>query len=93
MEMTRYMALILPMDATLPLLNCPHDRDLHFTCVNARPRSSCVVVDLETVICGALLVEDYGAPLSNEYIVIKEIDADLWWRMKLMELAQKVNFA
>lgn len=73
-----HLALILPMDNPVPLLNRGRDRDLQFTRVIARPRSSCVLVDVETVVRGALIVRDYS---------------DLWWRMKSIKLAQKVAFA
>lgn len=92
-DRTHHLALIWPMDHPVPLLNRGRDRDLRFTRVVARLRSSCVLVDIETIVRGALLVKDYASQFPDEHIVLDVIDADLWWRMKEIKLAQKVAFA
>ena len=84
------LALVLPFDNRIPLLNRGRDRDLRFTRVISRPRSTCVVIDVETIIRGALIVEDYGADLGNSFIIVDVVDADMWWRMKSVKLAYKV---
>ena len=80
------------MDNPVPLLNRGRDRDLRFTRVVARPRSTCVLVDVETIVRGALLVRDYSSQHPDEHIVLDVIDTDLWWQMKSIKLAQKVAF-
>ncbi|KAF8971925.1 hypothetical protein BDZ97DRAFT_1901552 [Flammula alnicola] len=94
-DQTHYLALIMPMDVPVPRSdsNRGRDRDLRFTRVISRPRSAAVVVDIEAILRGALLVKDVGAELPGEHIVLEVIDPDLWWRMKSIKLANKVDFA
>ena len=88
-----YMALVHPMDNPVPLSDRGRDRALRFTRVVARARSTCVVVELATIVQGTLLVKNYDAQIPNsEYIVLDVIDADMWWRMKSISLAHKVAF-
>lgn len=90
------MALVLPMD--IPIIqsenvNRKSDQDLRLKRIQARPRSGAVVIDLDSIVRGALLVKAYGAQYDDEYIVVDAIDADMWWRMKTIKLARsKVNF-
>jgi len=73
-----YMALVLPFDRPIPLLNRQRDKDLRLTRVRSRKRSESAVVDTETIIRGALLTEEYDYP--DEYFVLDAIDDDFWWR-------------
>jgi len=84
-----YMALILPFDRPIPLLNRRRDNDLRLTRVRSRKRSESAVVDTETIIRGALLTEEYDHP--GEHFVVDAIDDDFWWRMKSVKLAQNIN--
>jgi hypothetical protein len=83
------MALILPMDRPTLLLNRTRDRTLRLTRVRSRTRQGSIVVDAETIICGALLTSEHDSP--GEFFVLDTIDDDLWWRMKSVKLAQNVN--
>lgn len=95
-QSTYKMALVLPMD--IPIIqsenvNRKSDQDLRLKRIQARPRSGAVVIDLDSIVRGALLVKAYGAQYDDEYIVVDAIDADMWWRMKTIKLARsKVNF-
>jgi hypothetical protein len=84
-----YMALVLPFNRPISLLNRRRDKDLRLTRVRSRKRSESVVVDTETIIRGALLTEEYDHP--DEYFVLDAIDDDFWWRMKSVSLAQNIN--
>lgn len=84
-----YMALILPFDRPISLLNRRRDKDLRLTRVRSRKRSESAVVDTETIIREALLTEVYDHP--DEYFVLDVIDDDFWWRMKSVSLAQNIN--
>ena len=83
------MALILPFDRPIPLLNQWRDKDLHLTCVRSCKRSESAVVDTEAIICRALLTQEYDHP--DEYFVLDAINDDFWWRMKSVSLAQNIN--
>lgn len=87
-----HMALILPFDNPVPNTGRGRDRKLRFTRIAARGRSSCVIVDMEKIIRGALVVKCYGAQLENEFIVLDTVDADIWWRMKSIKLAHNIAF-
>jgi hypothetical protein len=84
-----YMALILPFDRPIPLLNRRRDKDLRLTRVRSRKRLESAVVDTETIIRGALLTQEYDHP--DEYFVLDAVDDDFWWRMKSVSLAQNIN--
>ncbi|KIM45701.1 hypothetical protein M413DRAFT_430427 [Hebeloma cylindrosporum] len=84
-----YMALIIPFDRTVPLLNRKQDKALRLTRVRSRRRSESVVVDTEAIIRGALLIKDDDS--VDESLVLEAIDDDFWWRMKSVKLAQNVN--
>lgn len=91
---TYQRALILPMDVPVPVQGRVRDRKLRFRRVIARPYSRSVLIDINTIIRGALLVKDYGAPLETSksgHIVVESIDADIWWRMKTINLAHNVQ--
>ena len=88
-EKEYYMALILPFDRPIPLLNRRRDKDLRLTRVRSRKKSESAVVDTETIIRGALLTQEYDHP--DEYFVLDAVDDDFWWRMKSVSLAQNIN--
>ncbi|KJA13371.1 hypothetical protein HYPSUDRAFT_151670 [Hypholoma sublateritium FD-334 SS-4] len=91
-EQTFNLALVLPLDGKIPLLNRGRDQDLRFTRIISRPRSASVVIDIDTIVRGALVVKDHGAELPNSHIVLDVIDSDFWLRMKSIKLAHNVNF-
>lgn len=82
------------MDNPVPNEGRKRDEDLRLSRVVARPRAECVVVDMETIIRGALLVRNYSSQYSNEYIILETVDPDMWWRMKSIQgnLAHNVTF-
>lgn len=86
-----FTALILPMD----LPPSPHyrtrNRDLRFTHVRARQRAFSVFISVESIVRGALLVEDFGAEYGDEYLVIDVVDSDMWLRLKMLGFVQRVN--
>jgi len=84
-----YMALIIPFDRPVPLLNRQRDKDLRLKRVRSRRSSESVVVDTETIIRGALLTREDDS--IDESLVLEAIDDDFWWRMKSVKLAQNVN--
>lgn len=84
-----YMALVLPFDQPIPLLNQWRDNNLQLTRVWSHKQSESAVVDTETIIHKALLTEEYDHP--GEHFVVDAIDNDFWWRMKLVKLAQNIN--
>jgi len=84
-----YMALIIPFDHPVPLLNRQRDKDLRLKHVQSHRRSESVVVDTETIIRGALLMREDDS--VDESLVLEAINDDFWWRMKSVKLAQNVN--
>lgn len=90
-EKPYYLALVTPFDAVPSLFNRKRDGDLRLTRVRARPRSEAVIISTESIVRGGLLVEDFGSPIDGEHLVIDFIDGDMWWRMKHLTLARKVN--
>ena len=85
----RYMALVIPFDHPVPLLNRQKDKNLQLKCVHSRRRSESVVIDTETIIRGALLFKEDDS--IDESLVLEAIDDDFWWRIKSVKLAQNVN--
>lgn len=86
------LALVLPMDAQVPTSHRARDRDLRFTRIFARPMAAAVVIDVRSISRGALLIKDYGVKDSRTFIVVDVIDADMWWRMKSINLEHNVQF-
>ena len=88
-------ALILPLDERLRYDRRlqESDRALRLTRVRARPREGSVVVTVESILRGALVVQDLEATQKDEYLVIEAVDEDLWWRMKDLprELQERAN--
>lgn len=88
------LALILPMDVPPPLAGRSRDAALRFTRVLARPYSKSAIIDINTIVRGALLVREYGACFEiahTSHIVVDTIDADMWWRLKSIQLERHVN--
>ena len=46
------------------------------------------MVDTESIICGALLTQEYHHP--DEYFILDAVDDDFWRRMKSVSLAQNM---
>lgn len=93
-EKTHQLVLILPMDVPTPLANQVRDTTLRFTRILARPYSRSVIVNIDTLVRGALLVPEYGAPFEiahTSHIVVDTIDADMWWRIKSIQLEHHVK--
>lgn len=74
------MALIQPCDA--PIQNRPlKDRLLGLWRVRAQPRHKSEFIFTESIIRGALLLEDRSQP--GDFLVVDSIDTDMFLRMKL----------
>lgn len=74
------MALIQPCDA--PIQNRPlKDRLLGLWRVRAQPRHKSEFIFTESIIRGALLLEDRSQP--GDFLVVNSIDTDMFLRMKL----------
>jgi hypothetical protein len=84
-------ALIQPMDLPPSSHHRTRNRDLRFTHVRARQRSLSVFISVESIVRGALLVEDFGAEYGDEYLVIDVVDSDMWLWLKTLALVQRVN--
>jgi len=80
------MALVIPLDVTLPrvVINRHRDKQLWLTQVRARPRASAVVINTQAIIRGGLLVKDRSSPM--DYLVVEFVDEDMWTRLKLTQL-------
>ncbi|KAF9559092.1 hypothetical protein CPC08DRAFT_638151, partial [Agrocybe pediades] len=90
---TYHLALILPMDKNIPVLNRRRDTDLRFTRVRSRPRSEAIVINTTMIVRGALLAPAFGSDTNDEYIVMEVVDDDLWYRVRTdqIKLAYNVN--
>jgi len=80
------IALVHPFDAPVGLRLCK-DKYLHFWRVRQRPAASSEFVFVQSIIRGALLVEDAGYP--GTHIVIDTIDSDMFLRVKELFPAQQ----
>jgi len=73
------MALILPLDIPLPASRSfKDDFDLQITHVWARKRQDSAIISLESIVQGALLLEDDSPGCEGDYIVMSVIDQDMW---------------
>jgi hypothetical protein len=88
---THYVALVLPFDETPDRQHRERDEALRFTRVQARHRSKATLIHVESIVRGAVLVKDFEAEHNDEYIIMDVVDADLWWRMKSVSIAQHVR--
>lgn len=86
-----HVALVLPFDETPDRQHHERDEALHFTRVQARHRSKATFIHVQSIVRGAILVKDFEAEHGDEYIVMDVLDADLWWRMKSVSIAQHVK--
>jgi hypothetical protein len=74
-----HFALIHPFDAhTGPL--CQKDKDLNFYRVREKNQNSSEFVSVNSIIRGALLVDDSGK--EGDKLVVDIIDTDMFLRMK-----------
>jgi hypothetical protein len=80
---TQYsMALIHPYDALPGTINQQRDREFRFHKLKAKPRASSEFILVESIVRGALVVEDYGT--EGHFLVVDVVDADMWFRVKGM---------
>lgn len=86
-------ALALPLDAAPAAgpTRRSRDRDLRLIRLQPRARSAAVLIDVNTIIRGGLLAEDYESN-SEERIVVPFIDQDMWLRLKSLSLKRNVSF-
>jgi hypothetical protein len=82
------LALILPYDLHPDSTNATRtrDEDLGFTRLRSRKRKDAIFINIESVIWGAVLTQDYSAENPDEYIVMDLVCEEMWWRMKSVEL-------
>jgi len=89
-----YMALILPMDEAIPRAeSVPSDRAFRLTRVRSRRRSNAAFIDINSIIRGALLIGSNDGEAGDEFFVFDLLDEDMWWRMKSIRLASKVQLS
>jgi hypothetical protein len=81
------LALIHPFDApTGPRLR--QDKQLNLFRVHAQPRTKAEFFSVQSIICGALLVQDSGGnPL--DYLIVDTVDTDMFLRVR--EMHQQVG--
>jgi hypothetical protein len=88
----RYMALILPMDASIPRAErVASDHILRFTHVHSRPRTKATFIDINSIVRGILVVPSNDNEVGNEYLIFDVLDEDLWWRMRSSRLTTDVR--
>ncbi|KAF9537262.1 hypothetical protein CPC08DRAFT_651813, partial [Agrocybe pediades] len=88
---TYHLALVLPMDRSIPMLNRRRDTDLRFTRVCSRPRSEATVINTTMIVRGALLAPAFGSNTNGEYIVMEVVDDDLWYRLRTQQVKLVYN--
>jgi hypothetical protein len=76
------MALIHPYDALPGTINQRRDRAFRFHKLKAKPRASSEFISVESIVRGALVVEDYGT--EGHFLVVDVVDADMWFQVKNM---------
>lgn len=83
------MALVKPFDqpfnpGDVPQLTRFKDQQLGFTRLRRRVGhvDTTAVVSIESIVRGALIVEDFGCEYGDEYLVVDTVDQDWWLRMK-----------
>lgn len=93
-ETSLHMALILPMDETIPVVegHRPTDKTLRLTRIRSRHRSDAVFINVESVVRGGLLAPVFEEGVQmDEYLIVDVIDEDMWWRMKSVKLIKKAK--
>jgi len=84
---TRHMALIIPMDKHIPRQErVALDETFRFSRVCTQHVSASAFIDVESIVCGAVLVKANDTENHDEYISFDVIDEDMWWRMKSVKL-------
>lgn len=86
--LTLSLALVLPFD--LPRAQENRRRDSLLSLTRVRPRQESVIVDVNTIMRGALLSEDGGSN-CGERLVVEATDEDMWLCLKSTQLAVHVN--
>lgn len=61
------------------------DKELNLYRVGRKPRTAAEFIPLESILRGALLIQDFEQGRENEYIVVDLIDGDLFLRIKEMQ--------
>lgn len=78
-EVVEPLALVLPLDVpTGP--RSRKDKDLGLHRVRAVPRIDCEFIPVQSIIRGAMLVQDQDTP--DEYFVVDVVDTDMFMRMR-----------
>ncbi|CAA7269458.1 unnamed protein product [Cyclocybe aegerita] len=88
-----HLALILPYDEPVTHRSAAlrsRDKDLRFTCVRSRHGTNSAVISVNSVVRGALFIQDYGG-FPDDYLVFEVVDDDMWWRMKSLTLITKAQ--
>ena len=83
------LALVLPFDGSCRPIDRRRDDRLRLTRVQARPRSSAVVISTLSIIRGGLLAKDPSSP--NSMFVVEFVDEDMWTRMKKTKLVENAR--
>lgn len=60
------------------------DADLGFLRVRARPRKQADFIFVDSLIRGAVLVDDYGSEHHDERFVVDTLDSDMFIRLRHM---------
>lgn len=58
-------------------------RHLRFKQVRSRKASDSVIIPVESIVRGALLIEDFGGHYADEFILMDVVDADWFLRMRV----------
>jgi hypothetical protein len=78
-------ALIQPLDAPIGRRrqkDIQKDNDLGFCRLRTRPRSASEFISVRSIICGALIAQDFEMP--GDYLVVDSVDTDMFLRIKAM---------
>lgn len=78
-EVVEPLALVWPLDAPSGPRS-RKDKDLGLYRVRAVPRVDCEFIPVQSIIRGAMLVQDQDIP--DEYLVVDVVDADMFMRLK-----------
>ncbi|KAF9565919.1 hypothetical protein CPC08DRAFT_629091 [Agrocybe pediades] len=87
-EVTYAVALAVPFDAPRAPQNRRRDELLSLTRV--KPRQDFTLIDINSIVRGAMLAEDCASNCS-ERLVVNSIDEDMWLRMQSLVLATNAN--
>lgn len=82
-DVERSIALVHPFDGKIPLREVPKkDRDLGFIRVRVTPRKEARFVSVDSIIRGALVVEDHSEDRAMDRLVVDVVDGDMFLRLR-----------